>query len=92
MTVIVSISEFRQHIAEYIAKAKNGHTIVVKDEKKGQEIAKLVGNNTFNPESFGKALKAASGTFTTENHPEWRTKEDVIQWVEEGRKAADRTF
>lgn len=92
MTIIVSISQFRQNIADYIAKAKNGYTVILKDEKKDQHVVELVGKKEFNSETFGKALKTATGVFTAENHPEWQTKEDVIKWVEQGRKAADRNF
>lgn len=92
MTLIVSISQFRQHIADYIAKAKDGYTIVLNDEKKGEQIAQLVGKRKFNPQTFGKALKAATGVFTTNNHPEWQTKNDVIRWVKKERLASERTF
>lgn len=92
MTITVSVNQFRQHISDYISKANEGYTIVIKNVKKGKEVAQLTGKKKFDPERFGKVLKAATGTFTAENHPEWRTKKDVIKWVEEGRKAADRTF
>lgn len=92
MTIIVSISQFRQHIADYIAKARSGNTVVLQDEKKGQEIIQLVGRKIFNPETFGKALSAACGVFTAENHPEWKTKEDVMKWVAKERKATERSF
>ncbi len=92
MTMNVSVGQFRQNVAEYIAKAKAGHTIVLVDEKKGQQLVQIVGRKMFDPEAFGKALKSAAGVFTSKNHPEWRTKNDVIKWVEHGRKAADRSF
>lgn len=92
MTITVSISQFRQNIASYIEKAKQGDTVILKDEKKGQQLVQLVGRKKFDPIAFGKALEAAAGVFTAKNHPEWRTKRDVINWVEQGRKAADRTF
>lgn len=92
MTIVVSISQFRQHIAEYIAKAKEGHAVIIKDKKKDQKIVELVGKKHFNPKTFGQALKNAAGIFTAENHPEWTTKQEVINWVQKGRKAADRNF
>lgn len=92
MTIIVPISQFRQNIAAYIEKAKSGHTVILKDEKKDQQLVQLVGKKKFNPEAFGRALKAASGVFSVKNHPEWRTKKDVINWVEQTRKASDRNF
>ncbi len=92
MTITVSISEFRQNIAQYLARTKAGHTVLLKDGKKGEIIATLSGKKKFNPEAFGRALKSAAGVFSAKNHPEWRTKKDVIRWVERGRQAAERTF
>ncbi|KKS45190.1 hypothetical protein A3J20_03845 [Candidatus Gottesmanbacteria bacterium RIFCSPLOWO2_02_FULL_42_29] len=92
MTINVSISQFRQNIADYIAKAKDGYTVILRDEKKDEQIAMLTGKKKFNPGTFEKALMAASGIFSDKNHPEWRTKKDVVKWVEQERKAANRTF
>lgn len=92
MTITVSISQFRQHIADYIAKAKDGYTVILEDEKKGYQIAQIIGKKEFNPETFGKSLNSAAGIFTAENHPEWSSKEEVIKWVQQERKAADRNF
>ena len=92
MTIIVSISQFRQNIATYIEKAKEGNTVVLKDEKKDQQLVQLVGRKKFDPEAFGRALKAAAGVFTAENHPEWATKKKVIDWVHRNRLKDERTF
>ena len=92
MIINVSISQFRQQIADYIAKARDGHTIILRDEKKDEQIAQLVGKKKFNPDTFTKALKIASGVLTAANHPEWRTKKDVSAWVEKERKASDRNY
>lgn len=92
MTTVVSISQFRQNIAAYLAKINDGYTVILKDEKRGQEIAQLISNKQFNPQTFEKTLRAAFGIFTAENHPEWQTKGDVINWVKKGRKLADRKF
>ena len=92
MTYTVSISQFRQNIAAYISKAKEGHTIILKDDKKGEEVIQLIGKKTFNPDTFGEALNAASGTLSVENHPEWKTKSDISNWVTKSRKSSDRSF
>lgn len=92
MTLTVSVSQFRQHLSDYIAKARDGYTVILKDEKKNEEIVQILTKKKFNPETFGKSLKAASGIFTAENHPEWRTKKDVIRWLQKSRKASDRKF
>lgn len=92
MTLTVSVSQFRQHISNYLEKAKEGDTVIVKDEKRDKQIAQLTGKRKFNPETFGKALKAAAGIFTVDNHPEWKTKKDVTGWVTKGRLSADRSI
>lgn len=92
MIITVSISDFRQNISGYLSQVQSGDKIVVVDKKKKTEVAELVSRKRFNPETFGKALKEAVGVFTAKNHPEWRTKRQVIAWVERGRREADRTF
>lgn len=92
MTLTVSIGKFRQNIADYITKVKEGHIIILKDEKKGQEIGQIIGKKKFDPYAFGQALEDATGIFTAKNHPEWKTKGDVIGWVNQGRQSSDRTF
>lgn len=92
MTLTVSVSQFRQNLSDYIAKAKDGYTVILKDEKKNEEIVEIRPKKKFNPETFGKSLKLAAGVFTAEKHPEWRTKKDVINWLQKSRKAADRKF
>jgi len=92
MTTTVSISQFRQNISSYLDQVKKGDTIILKDEKKDEEIAQILGKKRFDLESFKKTLRRVAGTFTVESHPEWKTKRDVIKWVEASRRAADRTF
>ncbi|OGG02294.1 hypothetical protein A2W14_01020 [Candidatus Gottesmanbacteria bacterium RBG_16_37_8] len=92
MNITVSISEFRQNISEYLAKARAGDTIILKDNKKNEEVAEIVGSKKWDPIAFRKALHEAAGVFTAKNHPEWRTKRDVIRWVEKSRKDAERKF
>ena len=92
MTIIVSISQFRQNIAEYIEKVKQGNTVILQDKKKDQRLVELVAKRDFDPQAFGRALAKASGVFTAENHPEWKTKQDVVSWVERERLVSDRTF
>jgi len=92
MTFTVSISEFRNNLSEYLEKVSHGTTILVRDEKKDRVVAEVVGKKEFDPVAFRRSLKAAAGVFTAKNHPEWRTKKDVIKWLEKERSAADRTF
>jgi antitoxin (DNA-binding transcriptional repressor) of toxin-antitoxin stability system len=92
MTITVSITQFRQNIADYLAKAKEGYTILLKDEKKDEPVAELTGKRKFNLERFKKTLKKTAGTFSAKNHPEWRTKKNVIKWLEKSRQVAERTF
>ncbi|MBI4096105.1 MAG: hypothetical protein HY425_00115 [Candidatus Levybacteria bacterium] len=92
MTLTVSVSQFRQHLSDYIAKAKDGYTVILKDEKKNEEIVQLLPRKKFDPEAFEKSLDRAAGVFTAENHPEWATKKDVVNWLKKTRKNFDRKF
>lgn len=92
MNITVSISEFRNKISSYLSKAQEGNTIILKDEKRGDEVAEVIGKKKFDPIAFGKALDKAAGIFTVKNHPEWRTKKQVISWVRKSRAEAERSF
>ena len=92
MILTVSISELRNNISTYLEKAMNGAQIIIRDEKKGEQVAQLTGKKEFDSEAFERALRQASGVFTAKNHPEWRTKKDIINWVRKSRLAADRHF
>lgn len=92
MTITVSISDFRQHISNYLAQVQAGDKIVLRDEKKDEDVAELIGKKKFDSKRFWKVLKKNSGIFSAKNHPEWRTKRQVIAWVEKGRRDAERTF
>lgn len=92
MTITVSISEFRQNISQYLAQTRAGYTIILKDEKKNEEIAEITAKKKFDIKRFKKTLLEVAGTFTAERHPEWRTKRDVIRWLEKSRQEAERTF
>ncbi len=92
MTLTVSVSDLRGNISQYLERVMKGTRVLIRDEKRDVTIAQITPTATFDKEAFGKALKEARGIFTAGNHPEWKTKEDIIKWVEQERKAADRTF
>lgn len=92
MTITVSISEFRQNISHYVSLAQEGYVIVLKNGKKGQNLVEVVKRPKFDLHTFEKALENASGVFTVENHPEWKTKADVSKWLRTERSKADRHF
>ena len=92
MTLTVSVSELRNNLAQYLERVSNGANLLVRDAKKDKLVAELVGKKEFDPVRFEKSLRAATGVFTAKNHPEWRTKKDVIKWLENTRKASERHF
>lgn len=92
MTLTVSISELRNNLASYLEKVADGASLLVRDEKKNRLVAEVIGRKEFDPVAFQKALDKAAGVFTAENHPEWRTKKDVIKWLRETRRNFDRKF
>ncbi len=92
MTITVSISEFRQNISDYLARAQAGHTILLKDEKKGHAVAEVKGKKKFDPVTFQETLKKVAGTISAKDHPEWATPKKISQWLRKSRKAAERHF
>jgi len=92
MITTVSISDFRRNLSKYLTKAKDGKDIVLKDEKKGEIIAKITIDKQFDRTSFMQTLHKTAGIFTAEKHPEWKTKKDVMSWVRKSRQEADRIF
>lgn len=92
MTLTVSVGEFRRRLSDYLAKASRGDTIIIKDEKKDNELAQLTGRRQFDPVAYGQALRRAAGTFTAKNHPEWATKAKIVSWLRKTRLANERHF
>ena len=92
MTLTVSISEFRNNLSDYLDKVSTGTRLLIKDERKAKLVAEVVGKKEFDPVSFEKTLRGVGEVFTAENHPEWRTKKDVINWLRKSRLASDRHF
>lgn len=92
MTLTVSVGEFRRRLSDYLAKAAQGDTIVIKDKKKDDIIAELKGRRQFDPVAYGQALRRAAGTFTAKNHPEWATEKKVENWLRKTRLQGERHF
>lgn len=92
MTHTVSISEFRKNISRYLDKVSQGNQVLIRDDKKDITVAQINPVYSFDQEAFEKTLDRAAGIFTAENHPEWATKKDVINWLRKTRKNFDREF
>jgi prevent-host-death family protein len=92
MTITVSISDLRNNISDYLEKVMKGTRVFVRDEKRGITVAELIQTATFDKISYEKTLRKAAGIFSKENHPEWKTEKDVINWVSKNRIHDERTF
>ena len=92
MSITVSVSQLRNNISDYLEKAKQGTRVLVRDDKKDKMIAQITQTRTFNKDTYEKALRKSAGIFTSENHPEWRTKVEVSKWLEKSRLADERSF
>ena len=92
MSITVSVSQLRSNLSDYLEKATQGTRVLIRDDKKDKMLAQITQAQSFNKESYEHALRKAAGVFTAENHPEWRTKKDVIEWLEKSRLADERTF
>lgn len=92
MTITVSVSQFREDLSTYLARAQAGDRIVVRDEKKGAEVAELIGKKPFDPEVFRQILREVAGSISTKDHPEWATPAKISRWLRRERKSAERHF
>lgn len=92
MTLTVSVSQLRNNISEYLNHVSKGTTLLVNDEKKRKAIARITKAQIFDKDTYEKKLRKVAGIFTSENHPEWKTKADVISWVRKNRLANERKF
>lgn len=92
MTLTVSVSELRNNISNYLDKVVKGNRVLIRDEKRNVTIAQITQTSAFDKGAYEKALRKASGIFTAQNHPEWATKEKVIDWVSKNRLKNQRTF
>lgn len=69
-----------------------GTKVLVRDEKRGITIAEIVRTATFDKDIYEKTLRKAAGVFSTSNHPEWKTQDNVITWVTNTRLSDGRSF
>ncbi len=92
MTLIVSISEFRNNMSDYLDKVNEGNRLFIKDDKKKITLAQVSKVHSFDKDAYQKALTRAAGVFTAENHPEWATKKKIITWLRKTRLANERSF
>jgi len=95
MTWTVSISDFRNNLSDYLEKVRLGDDLVIKDEKKNEEIVE-VKSKKFDQKKYAKdyakMLQRVAGTFSAKNHPEWATIEKTEKWLRESRLADERKF
>lgn len=92
MTMTVSVSELRNNISQYLERVIKGTRVLIRDEKKGLTFAQIIQTSTFDKTLYEKVLRKASGVLSSENHPEWNTKSQVIKWVTKNRLSDERLF
>lgn len=90
MTLHVSISDFRDNIADYLDRITQGVTVVIKDEKRNRELAQVVGRKKFDPLSYKAMLKRVAGSITKEKHPEWTSTATLETWLRKSRISEER--
>lgn len=95
MTWTVSISDFRNNLSDYLEKVRLGDDLIIKDEKKNEEIVEVKAKK-FNQKQYAAdyraMLKQVAGTFIAKRHPEWATKKKVEKWLRETRMNSERSF
>jgi len=92
MTLTVSVSELRNNISLYLERVVKGTRVLIRDEKREMTIAQITKASFFDKNIYEKVLQKAAGLFTQTNHPEWKTKSNVINWVRKNRLSDERSF
>ncbi len=92
MTVTVSVSELRNNISQYLERVAKGTRVFIRDEKRDKMIAQIIQTTSFDKSLYEKALRKAAGVFSAENHPEWKTKAQITNWLTKNRLADERSF
>ena len=92
MTITVSISDFRNNISDYLAQVRAGDKIVLRDEKKNEDVAELTGKKKFDSDKFWKEMRKLAGSISAKDHPEWATPKKIDQWLRKTRMNAERHF
>lgn len=92
MTLTVSISQLRNNMSDYLEKVIAGNRVLIRDEKKDTAIAELTKAKSFDKDAFERTLRKAAGVFTAQNHPEWKTKSKVSNWLTKSRLSDERSF
>lgn len=92
MTLTVSVSELRNNISLYLERVVKGTRVLIRDEKREVTIAQITQTHSFDKNIYEKVLRRAEGLFTQTNHPEWKTKSNVINWVRKNRLSDERSF
>lgn len=92
MTITVSVSDLRNNISSYLDKVIKGTRVVVRDDKRGINVAEIIHTALFDKEAYEKTLRKAAGIFSSEKHPEWKTKKDVVNWMIKSRLSDERSF
>ena len=41
-------------------------------------------------QNYIQVVKKTAGTFSSKNHPEWKNINNIVKWVNKGRKRAER--
>lgn len=92
MPLTVSVSQLRNNLSDYLGKARNGTSVLVRDEKKDVIIAEISQTSNFNKDAYERVLKKSAGILSESNHPEWKTQQKVIDWLTNSRQSDERNF
>ena len=88
MSTAINVTNLRDNLADYLD--------LVRFEQKSLDIirrGKIIAQitpKTQSKENYVKAVKMAANTFSNKNHSEWKNINNIIKWVNKGRKTAER--
>lgn len=92
MFITVSVSDLRNNISSYLDKVIKGARVIIRDDKRGVNIAEIIQTSVFDKNTYEKVLRKAAGTFSSQNHPEWENEQKIVKWVRNSRLSDERSF
>jgi antitoxin (DNA-binding transcriptional repressor) of toxin-antitoxin stability system len=84
----VNVTDLRDNLADWIDLVRyKGESLNIM--RRGKVVALMLPKQR-DEDNYAKVVKKAAGVFSAEKHPEWSGLDDIVKWVNKGRKLSER--
>ena len=87
-TTMINVTDLRNNLADYLDLVRFKKQ-ALNISRRGKVIAQIT-HKTQSKENYSKAVKMAANTFSIKNHSEWKSINNIVKWVNKGRKKSER--